>query len=66
MKHTITITATTEIDIDEEELPDDCSSVEEALDAIKDSLTLDPFTVELGDFGEADFRATTVTISQTA
>lgn len=64
MKRLLTITATAEIEIDEDELPEDCDSAEEALDAIKESLDKDTFLMDVGDLGEIEF--TIITVSESA
>lgn len=59
-KFIITAVATHSIPQEGEELPDDCDSPEEALDAIKEELADQTFTLDCGDHGEVEFTITKV------
>lgn len=64
MKRLITITATVEHEVlDDDELPEDCDSPEEAFDAIKESLEDQSFTLDVGDQGEIELTVTDVKLS---
>jgi hypothetical protein len=62
-KKLITVTATCQVELDESDLPEDVESADEAFDAISEELTLNDFSMDLGDYGEVDFTISQVTLS---
>lgn len=63
-KKLITITATCEVDLDPNDLPDDVSDTDEAFEAIAEELTLNDFAMDLGDYGELEFTIRNASISE--